>query len=130
MEQQPPGVDRPSAPGAGPEPSSSRPRRFGATRVRPRIEFGQPKSPDPSPHPQEVPPGSPGAPLTPEIVQPGMDEGPRGPSYGGPFGGGADPFAPTSLAGGRVRVYGCSPGCLIISLVVSLILTLLLNGIF
>ena len=29
---------------------------------------------------------------------------------------------------GRVRVYGCSPGCLVISLVLSLFLTLVLNG--
>ena len=28
---------------------------------------------------------------------------------------------------GRVRVYGCSPGCLVISLAVSLLLTLLIN---
>ena len=123
MDQQPPDVDRPSATGTGPEPSSNRPRRFGATRVRPRVEFGQPK-------PREIEPGSPGAPLTPEVVEPGMEDVPRGPSYGGPFGGGSDPFAPTSFAGGRVRVYGCSPGCLILSVVVSLILTLLLNGIF
>jgi hypothetical protein len=30
-------------------------------------------------------------------------------------------------AGGRVRVYGCSPGCLLVSLLLSVILTLLLN---
>ena len=29
---------------------------------------------------------------------------------------------------GRVRVYGCSPGCLLLSLAVSLVLTLLVNG--
>ena len=29
---------------------------------------------------------------------------------------------------GRVRVYGCSPGCLLVSLAVSLVLTLLVNG--
>jgi hypothetical protein len=34
------------------------------------------------------------------------------------------------VGGGRVRVYGCSPGCLIVTVVVSLILTLLLNAIF
>jgi len=30
------------------------------------------------------------------------------------------------LAGGRVRVYGCSPGCLLLSLAVS-VLTILIN---
>ena len=29
---------------------------------------------------------------------------------------------------GRVRVVGCSPGCLLLSLAVSLVLTLLVNG--
>ena len=48
--------------------------------------------------------------------------------YGGPVSG--DPFGPRTFAGGRVRVYGCSPGCLLTSLLVSLFLTLLLNVIF
>jgi hypothetical protein len=30
-------------------------------------------------------------------------------------------------AGGRVRVYGCSPGCLLASLLLSAFLTLLVN---
>jgi hypothetical protein len=37
-----------------------------------------------------------------------------------------DPLAPKT-SDGRVRVYGCSPGCLLISLAVSLLLTILLN---
>jgi hypothetical protein len=37
------------------------------------------------------------------------------------------PFAPKTYSAGRVRVYGCSPGCLLISLVVSVLLTILLN---
>ncbi len=40
-------------------------------------------------------------------------------------------FRPQEFGGGRVRVYGCSPGCLMISLLVSIvasvILTLVLN---
>lgn len=39
-------------------------------------------------------------------------------------------FGSRSYAGGRVRVIGCAPGCLIVSLLVSIILTLLLNAIF
>ena len=43
-------------------------------------------------------------------------------------------FGPRSFRGGRVQVYGCSPGCIIMSCIVSLIasilLTLLLNWIF
>jgi hypothetical protein len=38
-----------------------------------------------------------------------------------------DLFRPKSLSGGRVRVYGCSPGCLLLSLAVSVLLTILVN---
>jgi hypothetical protein len=37
-------------------------------------------------------------------------------------------FRPKEFRGGRVRVYGCSPGCLLVSLALSLFLTLALNG--
>jgi hypothetical protein len=37
-------------------------------------------------------------------------------------------FQPRELKGGRVKVYGCSPGCLLASLAVSLVLTLAING--
>jgi hypothetical protein len=37
-------------------------------------------------------------------------------------------FSPRELKGGRVKVYGCSPGCLLVSLAVSLLLTLAVNG--
>jgi hypothetical protein len=37
-------------------------------------------------------------------------------------------FKPRPYRGGRVQVYGCSPGCLIASLLLSVILTLLING--
>lgn len=40
---------------------------------------------------------------------------------------GRDPFEPKTLRGGRVRVYGCSPGCLLLSLAVSVLLTILVN---
>jgi len=43
-------------------------------------------------------------------------------------------FGPRSFAGGRVQVYGCSPGCLVVSLIVSVlasvVLTLLFNALF
>jgi hypothetical protein len=38
-----------------------------------------------------------------------------------------DPFEPKVLREGRIRVYGCSPGCLLLSLAVSVLLTILLN---
>jgi hypothetical protein len=38
-----------------------------------------------------------------------------------------DWFGPRSYRGGRVRVYGCSPGCLIVSLLLSLFVTLAVN---
>ena len=31
-------------------------------------------------------------------------------------------------SGGRVQVYGCSPGCLLVSLLISVFLTLAVNG--
>jgi hypothetical protein len=40
---------------------------------------------------------------------------------------GRGPFGPRELRDGRVRVYGCSPGCLLLSLAVSVLLTILLN---
>jgi hypothetical protein len=36
-------------------------------------------------------------------------------------------FRPRTYRGGQIRIYGCSPGCLLISLFVSLFLTLLVN---
>lgn len=36
-------------------------------------------------------------------------------------------FGPIELRGGRVQVYGCSPGCILLMLLVSLLLTILLN---
>ena len=38
-----------------------------------------------------------------------------------------DLFGGRSYGGGRVRVYGCSPGCLVASLLLSLFLTLVIN---
>ena len=37
-------------------------------------------------------------------------------------------FSPRELRGGRVKVYGCSPGCLLFSIAISLLLTLAVNG--
>ena len=38
-----------------------------------------------------------------------------------------DMFGPRSYKGGSVQVWGCSPGCLILSIIVSVLLTILLN---
>ena len=35
---------------------------------------------------------------------------------------------PKEDRGGRVRVYGCSPGCLLVSIALSVLLTLAVNG--
>jgi len=40
----------------------------------------------------------------------------------------ASMLEPTKLRGSRVRVYGCSPGCLAASIVLSLLLTLAVNA--
>jgi hypothetical protein len=37
-------------------------------------------------------------------------------------------FEPKEFKGGRVKVYGCSPGCLAVSIGLSLLLTLAVNG--
>lgn len=37
-------------------------------------------------------------------------------------------FEPKEYKGGRVKVYGCSPGCLLVSLAISVLLTLAVNG--
>jgi hypothetical protein len=37
-------------------------------------------------------------------------------------------FRPREFRDGRVKVYGCSPGCLLVSLALSLFLTLAVNG--
>lgn len=36
-------------------------------------------------------------------------------------------FGARSFANGRARVYGCSPGCILVSLVVSIAVTIFLN---
>jgi hypothetical protein len=36
-------------------------------------------------------------------------------------------FSPRSYRGGQVKVYGCSPGCLLVSLLLSIFLTIVLN---
>ena len=36
-------------------------------------------------------------------------------------------FSPRSYRGGQVKVYGCSPGCLLVSLLLSLFLTIVVN---
>jgi hypothetical protein len=37
-------------------------------------------------------------------------------------------FKPREYRDGKVKLYGCSPGCLLISLALSIFLTLALNG--
>ena len=121
------GTEDQAANGAGRDASSESSRRFRATQLRPRVEFGRREQP-----PADVTE----RPLTPEVLDapPGNDIG--GGPIGGPFGGGpfggdpGGPFAPREFAGGRVRLYGCSPGCLIASILISLFLTIFLNAIF
>jgi len=36
-------------------------------------------------------------------------------------------FGPMELRGGQVQLYGCSPGCILLSLLVSIVLTIVLN---
>jgi hypothetical protein len=39
-------------------------------------------------------------------------------------------FGPRSFGNGRIQVWGCSPGCLVVSLIASVVLTILLNALF
>ena len=77
-------------------------------------------------------------PLLSEIVEPGAGDQYSGWHAGGPFrepeGVGGWLFGSRSFGDGRVQVYGCSPGCIVLSLIVSLVLsillTLILNKVF
>ena len=85
-------------------------RRFGASRVRPRIEVSRtPKRLQPLPEPDEG--GE-------QPDQPYSGEPTGSPLFG----------QPREFAGGRVRVYGCSPGCIFASLAISLFLSWLLTA--
>ena len=90
----------------GAEPPEAR-RRFGASRVRPRVEFGR----TPPPRAEDAQPFEP----------PGERLSPAEP-VDSPFG------RPREFAGGRLRVYGFSPGCLVASLLISLVLSCLLTA--
>ena len=72
-----------------------------------------------------------GEPLAGEIIEPGSGGEYSGWQAGGPFrepqGIGGWLFGPRSIAGGRVQLYGCSPGCIVLSLIVSLVLSILLS---
>ena len=88
---------------SGPPPPK---RRFGASRIRPRVEIS--RTPQRAATVQQTEPlGERPIPAEPVDL---------------PFG------QPREFAGGRVRLYGCSPGCLIASLVISLLLTCLLTA--
>ena len=90
---------------------------------QPRSSEGEPDAA----HSAEPRPAS----MIPEIVERGTNSGGTGWDSGalGAESARSGPFGPRSFRGGRIQVYGCSPGCLLISVVVSLILTLILNAI-
>jgi hypothetical protein len=112
MEQEPGRTDSSQSESGAGRPAGEQ-RRFGGSRLRPRVEFGR-RPPQPQP--------GPGREVVEAEVLPEQE-----PLAGPPL----SPFGPPrEFAGGRVRVYGCSPGCLIASLLVSLFLTLVLNAIF
>ena len=120
--------DDPRPPASGNQEPGTPQRRYNASRLIPRVEFGRqtpPEQPTPQPGQAQVPElvdAGGGDPFSQEPFGPGSEQYSGTPSTHTPFGG-------REFAGGRVRVYGCSPGCLIASLLVSLFLTLLLNAI-
>ena len=82
-------------------------RRFGAARVRPRVQVSR----------TPLPPHSP----------PDPEPDRQGPYTGEPTG--LPMFGqPREFAGGRVRVWGCSPGCIFGSIALSLLLSWLLSA--
>ena len=84
-------------------------RRFGAARVRPRVQVSR------TPLPPQNPPKPEPARETPYAGEPaGL------PVFG----------RPREFAGGRVRVWGCSPGCIFGSIAISLLLSWLLSTLF
>jgi hypothetical protein len=132
--------------GRGSEDGEEAQPRFPAAQVRRRVEPVAAEPVGPS-EPEAVAPergagGAPGLGARPTLDDdlvvepgpgPGLGAGP-GPTTGrfggGPFGSGSfgSMFGPRSFGGGRLQVWGCSPGCLIASLVGSIFLTLVLNG--
>ena len=109
-------------PGTGSEPSRPRTESTGPSRLGNPTRL-VPKRPQAEPA-EGVP--------TPELVEADEvyssgDPFPQAPQTPG-FGGFGSMFGPRSIGGGRVQVWGCSPGCLIVSIVGSLLLTLILNG--
>ncbi len=87
------------------QPTGSQ-RKFGAARVRPRVEVSRKPLP---PRETRLPSSSGEEPFEAE---------PMGSSIFG---------QPKEFAGGRVRVHGCSPGCLVASIGVSILLSWLLT---
>ena len=105
------GGGEPKVEDGGPNEPGRQPaqRRFGAARVRPRVQISRTPLP-----PQNLP--------EPEPVG-------EGPYAGEPAG--LPVFGqPREFAGGRVRVWGCSPGCIIASIALSLLLSWLLSALF
>ena len=108
--------------------------RYPASRLRPRIESVAPEEVAPAPPLRDT--TGRGTAFDPVLgVDVASDLGPEPArrSYGfgpGPVGQGPlnSMFGPRTFGGGKVQVWGCSPGCLVVSLLVSLFLTLFLNG--
>ena len=119
-------------PGSRQDPNAPQ-RRYNASKLIPRVEFGR-RQPESTAQPQPLQPPAEhvdiggGDPFGQEPFGPGSEQYSGTPSTQTPFGG-LQEIGGREFVGGRVRVYGCSPGCLIASLVVSLLLTLFLNAI-
>ncbi len=88
------------------QPTGSQ-RKFGAARVRPRVEVSR----------KPLAPQEPPIPSSPE--EESFESAPIGSSVFG---------QPREFAGGRVRVHGCSPGCLVASIGASILLSWLLTA--
>jgi hypothetical protein len=80
--------------------------------------------------PRQAPPEDDPFPVTPRpaVFEDELEPQPPSSTFGrsgfGPM------FGPRSFGNGRIQVWGCSPGCLVVSLIASLVLTLLLNALF
>jgi hypothetical protein len=104
------GGDRPHI-----QPEANEPERLGnPTRLVPR-------QPPPEDDPLPVTP-------RPAVFEDELESQPPPSAFGragfGPM------FGPRSFGNGRIQVWGCSPGCLVVSLIGSVVLTLLLNALF
>jgi hypothetical protein len=80
--------------------------------------------------PRQPPPEDEPLPVTPRPAVFEEEQQPQPPPSAFGRAGFGPMFGPRTFGNGRIQVWGCSPGCLVVSLIASVLLTLLLNAMF